>query len=150
MAIAREPDFEQAITHGELCQRCGEVDEDRRTLHMACFYDMDELGLPFGHMVIRGRVQVRIADVPGILGPTQQFEDHPEADARLHHHYTLRVCKSCRASWMAAIKDWFATPKPEQQSTGTGVFLRKLGRTYEASPAEVAELTVRMKGSNDD
>ena len=32
---------------GEACQRCGEIGEDRRTLWMACFYAMGELGLPF-------------------------------------------------------------------------------------------------------
>lgn len=31
----------------EKCQRCGEDGEDRRTLWMACFYEMIELGLPF-------------------------------------------------------------------------------------------------------
>ena len=30
----------------EECQRCLDVDEDRRTLRMACFYDMAELNLP--------------------------------------------------------------------------------------------------------
>lgn len=30
----------------EECQRCREIDEDRRTLEMACFYDMNELDVP--------------------------------------------------------------------------------------------------------
>ena len=29
------------------CIRCGEMDEDLRTLYMACFYDMNELNIPF-------------------------------------------------------------------------------------------------------
>lgn len=31
----------------EECQRCKEIDEDRRTLKMSCFYDMSELDVPF-------------------------------------------------------------------------------------------------------
>lgn len=31
----------------ECCDRCGEVGEDRRTLSLACFYDLTELGIPF-------------------------------------------------------------------------------------------------------
>ncbi len=31
----------------EECQRCKDIDEDRRTLSMACFYDMGELDVPF-------------------------------------------------------------------------------------------------------
>lgn len=31
----------------EICQRCGEKEDDLRILHMECFYDMNELGLPF-------------------------------------------------------------------------------------------------------
>lgn len=31
----------------EECQRCKDIDEDRRTLEMACFYDMNELDVPF-------------------------------------------------------------------------------------------------------
>jgi len=31
----------------EVCVRCGEVGQDRRTLRMECFYQMDELSVPF-------------------------------------------------------------------------------------------------------
>lgn len=31
----------------EECQRCGDIDDDRRTLKMECFYDMNELNVPF-------------------------------------------------------------------------------------------------------
>ncbi|CAB4128203.1 hypothetical protein UFOVP100_16 [uncultured Caudovirales phage] len=31
----------------EECQRCRDIDEDRRTLEMSCFYDMNELDVPF-------------------------------------------------------------------------------------------------------
>ncbi|MBE3120164.1 MAG: hypothetical protein IMZ50_15600 [Candidatus Atribacteria bacterium] len=94
----------------EQCQRCGEIGDDRRTLWMACFYQMQELGLPFKEEVTPDGITF----------------------------YTLRVCKSCRGEWMAAIENWFNNvAKP--QATGTGVWLRKNGATYEASEAEVAE-----------
>jgi len=63
----------------ELCQRCGASGYDRRTLWMACLYEMDELGLPFVHAQ---------------AGDGRRF-------------YTLLVCKQCRGSWMGAIKQWF-------------------------------------------
>ena len=31
----------------EICKRCGKVGQDRRTLQMACGYEMNEIGLPF-------------------------------------------------------------------------------------------------------
>jgi hypothetical protein len=31
----------------EKCIRCNEIDEDRRTILMACFYEMNELGISF-------------------------------------------------------------------------------------------------------
>lgn len=31
----------------EECQRCTDINEDMRTLEMACFYDMKELNVPF-------------------------------------------------------------------------------------------------------
>lgn len=67
-----------------ICQRCGENGNDRRTLYMNCFYDMDELGLPFGRH----------------LYGTRNF-------------FTLVVCKDCRAEWLQSIQDWFKRPKTE-------------------------------------
>lgn len=34
------------MTKEEMCKRCGDGPEDLRTIRMACFYDMGELGLP--------------------------------------------------------------------------------------------------------
>ena len=36
----------------EKCHRCGSVGEDRRTLWMACFYAMSELGIPFERKIL--------------------------------------------------------------------------------------------------
>lgn len=62
----------------DICVRCGDVGEDRRTLWMACLYAMEELKLPF--------------DI---------------VEMKPQRMYTLLVCKDCRASWMKAIKAWF-------------------------------------------
>lgn len=65
----------------EKCVRCGEDDQDRRTLHMACFYQMKELKIPFE--------EKKIAEYPGTL-------------------FTLRVCKACRGSWLSMLEQWYA------------------------------------------
>ena len=88
------------------CQRCGDIGEDRRTLWMACFYEMMELGIP--------------------------FEKTEKDDGRF---YTLLVCKDCRADWMSAIKEWFYT-KPVKESVGSGIFVRRNGATVEISDDE--------------
>lgn len=62
----------------EKCQRCGQKERDRRTLYMACFYQMGELRVPF-----------KSIDRDGT------------------NFYTLRVCKACRSEWMGAIESWF-------------------------------------------
>ena len=87
----------------EKCQRCGEDGDDRRTLWMACLYQMDELDLPFKEVRTVG------------------------CDAR--DFYTLKVCKSCRADWMIAIQTWFNN-KPEP-GPETGYFVRQFGATIE-------------------
>ncbi len=67
---------------GEECQRCHAVGPDRRTLWMACFYAMEETGLPFDKKASGDR-----------------------------EFYTLRVCKTCRADWMQFLGLWFQTPR---------------------------------------
>lgn len=86
----------------EKCQKCGEEGEDRRTLWMACFYEMNELGLPFELV---------------------KTEKHGQ-------FYTLRVCKDCRAGWMKAIKEWFFKEKLGGK-TGSGFYFREYGATRE-------------------
>lgn len=96
---------------GEQCQRCGDVDHDRRTLWMSCFYAMNELELP--------------------------FEQHRLVHPNGHNinFFTLRVCKDCRADWMAAIKSWFDTPV-EREVCGSGIFVRENGATREITREE--------------
>lgn len=98
----------------ELCQRCKEDGEDRRTLWMACFYAMEELGLPFEkETIIEGGIN----------------DGHPN---QKYNFYNLRVCKECRAQWMMAIKSWFDTV-PFKHEVGSGIFIRHLGATVEVS-----------------
>jgi hypothetical protein len=54
---------------------------------MACFYDMDEMPIPFGIVSCGGKLR-----------------------------YTLRVCKGCRSEWMQAILAWFETPRAENMT----------------------------------
>ena len=95
----------------EVCQRCKEEGEDRRTLWMACLYDMNELHVPFDEK-----------EVIAIINDKRIF-------------YTLRVCKDCRADWMAAIKDWFNST-PSNKSCGSGIYVRINGATKEVSEYE--------------
>jgi len=44
----------------EECQRCRDIDEDRRTLEMGCFYDMGELDVPFKLDETRRLYQLRV------------------------------------------------------------------------------------------
>ncbi len=119
----------------EKCDRCGEDGEDRRTLWMAAFYEMNELGLPFDRrilfhadmdtlekasepddLVLKDGTKLRI--VSGTV--TSKGELRPET------LYTLRVCKSCRSDWLAAIKRWFS----ERPDEGHGdIPMRVLGAT---------------------
>lgn len=99
----------------EQCQKCKKVDEDRRTLWMCCFYNMDELNLPFDRQEV----------FYPILGGTQS-----------QNFYTLRVCKDCRAEWMSAIQTWFNDQKPKKESCGSGIFIRRNGAIIEITEEE--------------
>jgi len=106
---------------GEICQKCKSRGEDRRTLWMACFYDMKELGIPFEkETVIEGGVH----------------DGHPNAK---HSFFTLRVCKECRSDWMSAIQKWWMTPIHISASPGTGIFIREFGKTTEISEEQWKE-----------
>ena len=112
----------------EECQRCKEVEYDRRTLWMECMYKMDELKLPFTH---------------------QFLTDKNESNIRFH---TLRVCKDCRSDWMKAIEYWFHDIEPKRKSCGSGIFVREYGATVEITEEEWNKrapgiVPVRFKGA---
>ena len=131
---------------GETCQRCGEKDYDRRTLWMACFYQMNEMReVPYGQVAIRGKVcepdgVERFEDFLG-SGRAREFpkwrvpDDAKESDRIF---YTLRVCKECRADWMRAIASWFAASR-QDEATGTGAYIREQGGIREMTEAEIAQ-----------
>jgi len=102
----------------EKCVRCDEEGEDRRTLWMACFYDMMELNIPF-----------------------EKDQMYETSDPREEgtDFYTLRVCKDCRADWMRAIKFWWKNVV-KTKSTGTDFFVREFGAIKELNKEEVKEI----------
>lgn len=129
----------------ETCQRCGSVGSDRRTLWMACFYQMGELGLPFEQAAILGRYRPRTGTLTLEFIRDAPVWGDPEGEERHFGFYTLRVCKRCRADWMSAIKAWFeATPKgedhdadePDTSAFSTGIFVRDNGAIREISREE--------------
>lgn len=137
----------------ETCVRCGEVGEDRRTLFMACFYDMEELELPFER-------QTYFSPIDGLDSMTKSKDPvaidvgggrrinlvsgtvRCSGDLDPREFYTLRVCKDCRAEWMMSIKAWFASApgvavrvaaeelaKPGMIGLDGKTFVRALGAT---------------------
>ena len=131
----------------EKCDRCGEDGEDRRTLWMACFYEMNELGLPFQEEVLfkadleslEKSSEAKIVRAAGrqlTLTPSRVRSSGELTPMKM---YTLRVCKACRGSWMAAIESWFGHVE-KRGPTGTGVYIRKNGAKAEATPEEVEDL----------
>jgi len=74
----------QRIREGEMCDCCKWGGLDRRTLYMACGYDMSEMYIPF-----------KTFDSPDLPGFNKR------------QLFTLKVCKSCRSKWMRAIHEWF-------------------------------------------
>lgn len=127
----------------EKCQRCGEVDQDRRTLWMACFYEMMELGIPFDELDIYGEVNKKVGEeYKSIFGehkfrcPTFEKPKGRKEDQRGHKFFTLRVCKDCRADWMTAIKTWFEDTPDPKESCGSGIFIRENGTNREITREE--------------
>jgi hypothetical protein len=135
----------------EKCDRCGEVDEDRRTLKMACFYAMEEMKLPFKKVEVfdiderllkrtkKRRIAIHQQSLPdGGMSPKKRipyYENVVRASGRVEPRdlYTLRVCKTCRAEWMDAIKNWFESVPPPVPSSDSGIFIRSNGATIEIS-----------------
>lgn len=106
----------------EQCQKCKSEEDDLRTLWMACFYEMNELNLPFTKQFM--------------LYPNDSKEDGKETN---HTFYTLRVCKECRARWMEMIRTWFHFDF-KRESPKTGIFVRHLGSNVEVTEEEFREL----------
>lgn len=95
----------------EKCARCGEIDYDRRTLWMSCFYDMNELDVPFEEVAVNGTVSEKIGEedlnIVGMKFKKPIFKQRKDAEPYQHKFFTLRVCKACRADWMETVKEWY-------------------------------------------
>lgn len=110
------------------CQRCGVVDQDLRTLWHSCLYAMEETGLPFA------KRDEKLSDSPSV---GRSF-------------YTLRVCKACRASWMAAIAAWFRNPPaPEAPDPERNIPMRVLGETKMVTRAEYDAMRAAPEATSD-
>ena len=133
---------------GEKCVRCGDVGEDRRTLWMACFYAMEELGVPFERLMIRGTrhkyvgekvVRPSLTREDGAVFPqfeVPEYSETPEGSVGDREFFTLRVCKDCRSDWMATIKKWFNDPPTVRTSCGSGIWIRENGALKEITQEE--------------
>lgn len=122
---------------GEVCVKCGEVDEDRRTLWMACLYAMDELNVPFQQVMVRGARHEYLGERKTQYGfSLPEYNETPSGPSRDHQFFTLRVCKGCRADWMQTIERWFNTPVAPAESCGSGIFVRENGATKEITLEE--------------
>jgi hypothetical protein len=146
----------------ETCVRCGDVEEDRRTLWMACFYAMEELGLPFQQKVLFSadpETLTREKEPDGITLSDGRRLNITAGTVRCHGElrpqglYTLRVCKDCRASWMEAVQRWFNAPAEQdfvKREVGTGIFVRRNGANVEVTEEEWRQMQAEKADANDE
>jgi hypothetical protein len=108
----------------ETCQRCLAAVEDMRTLRMNCFYDMNEMGLPFEkQMFFQTNLEklVKKDDPVGITinGTVLNLKAGTvttEEPLTPQSFFALRVCKRCRGDWLEAITAWFRDDKVRLQA----------------------------------
>lgn len=130
----------------ERCVRCGEEGEDRRTLAMACFYEMSELDVPFKSEVlfhakletlvqVQEPVSIEIGGKKMNLAAGTLSSPDPLTPEKF---YTLRVCKDCRASWMQMIQQWFRSPEQDQGEADqeATIPIRRLGAIKYLTPKQ--------------
>lgn len=139
----------------EQCDRCKSEGHDRRTLWMACFYDMKELGLPFKEKVLFHANLEELTKVKDAMKIDLQGGQslvlaagtvRSSGELTPHGIYTLRVCKRCRGEWLGAIQKWFkeapegedhdSVEPQEESSIGTGIFVRENGALREVTEEE--------------
>jgi len=117
------------------CQRCGQDGEDRRTIWMACFYDLSELGIPFKQVCIRGEYLKHDGSEITIFGKMPTYKPTDGAISN-YGFYQVRVCKDCRADWMASVQKWFEDPPKVREGCGSGIFVRENGTNVEVTEEE--------------
>ena len=83
---------------------------------MACFYDMNELGLPFEEktlfqtdikMLERAKEPFQIDLGRGEKITIDAGTVTTKGELSPRGLFTLRVCKDCRADWLDAVGGWF-------------------------------------------
>lgn len=142
---------------GEKCQRCGEVGEDRRTLHHECFYQMKELSIPFTESEVfsidrsnlkrtKKKIHVTVRTYDPILKKLSKPRKNTlytnviraQGVVSPRTQYTLRVCKDCRADWMSAIQNWFKSTAwaHDRLPCHSGIFVRRNGANVEITQEE--------------
>jgi hypothetical protein len=108
----------------ETCQRCLAVGEDRRTIRMNCFYNMNELGLPFEQQVFFQTDHEKLVKKEDPVGLTingtvlnlKAGTVTTEEPLTPQSFFALRVCKKCRGDWLEAMKAWFWDDKARLQA----------------------------------
>jgi hypothetical protein len=139
----------EVVTTEERCVRCGREGPDLRTLKMSCFYAMDEdTEVPYQEInILEARKYSAGEEIPTFLNevcrvPTfEDKDDNGDIQTAVilllkSTAFTLRVCKTCRAEWMAAQRAWFKRPPVIERNLGTGIFVRKNGATVEVTEEE--------------
>jgi hypothetical protein len=108
----------------ETCQRCLAVHEDMRTLRMNCFYNMNEMGLPFEQQVFFQTDHEKLVKKDDPVGITingtvlnlKAGTVTTEEPLTPHSFFALRVCKRCRGDWLETITAWFRDDKVRLQA----------------------------------
>lgn len=105
---------------------------------MACFYAMDELGVHLEQVEIQNgryakQVGTKRVELGGHFVGNAAIFEASEHDPVSRKFFTMRVCKDCRADWMAAIQQWFREGPPDRASPETGIYTRIHGATREVT-----------------
>jgi len=90
----------------ETCQVCGQEGEDRRTLKLRYFYELEEI--------------------------SEKFQQVPiDEDGATDVFYMLRTCKDCRGDFLELLRRWINGEfvQPESDDPKRNIPVRKDGRT---------------------
>jgi hypothetical protein len=120
----------------DICEKCGvDTEGDGRTLWMACFYDMSEMDVPFTLCALNGTFMEKEGMRRGLVKYVPIWKKVFGSE-QVRPFYTLRVCKSCRGSWMESIREWWHKRPETEESCGSGIYVRDLGRNIEVTREE--------------
>jgi hypothetical protein len=91
---------------------------------MNCFYNMNELGLPFEKQIFFQTDHEKLVKKDDPVGITingsvlnlKAGTVTTEEPLTPHSFFALRVCKKCRGDWLEAMKAWFWDDKVRLQA----------------------------------